>query len=98
MEEWNGMNGIRKKILEEWNGIRKKLLVWNGIWNGRFLVWNGRNFAVWNMEKSSSILFHSMICSWATQLQRNVAVVASRGRNCFRFDRPRNRTPDLPHR
>ena len=23
-------------------------------------IWNGKNFAVWNMEKSSSIPFHSM--------------------------------------
>ena len=29
-------------------------------WNGRFLVWNGRKLPVWNMEKSSSISFHTM--------------------------------------
>ena len=40
----------------------ENILVWNGIWNGKFLVWNGRNFAVWNMEKSSAIPFHSMPC------------------------------------
>ena len=45
------------------NGIWKKILVWNGIWNGRFLVWNGRKLPVWNMEKSSSIPFHTMPCS-----------------------------------
>ena len=39
--------------MEEWNGVWKKNLVWDGIWNGR-------NFAGWNMEKSSSIPFHSM--------------------------------------
>ena len=44
--------------MEEWNGIWKKILVWNG----NFSVWNGRNFAVWNMEKSSSIPFHSIAC------------------------------------
>ena len=43
----------------------KKILVWNG----RFLVWNGKNFAVWNMEKSFSILFRSMSCLWAAGLQ-----------------------------
>ena len=58
MEVWNG---IWKKILV-WNGIWKKILVWNGIWNGRFLVWNGRKLPVWNMEKSSSIPFHTMPC------------------------------------
>ena len=26
--------------------------------------WNGRKFPVWNMEKSSSILFHTMPCLW----------------------------------
>ena len=34
-------------------------------WNGRFLVWNGRKLLVWNMEKSSSIPFHTMPCSQA---------------------------------
>ena len=44
--------------MEVWNGIWKKILVWNG----RFLVWNGngRKLPVWNMEKSSSIPFHTM--------------------------------------
>ena len=41
----------------------KKILIWDGMWNGKFLVWNGRNFAVWIMEKSSSIPFHSIACS-----------------------------------
>ena len=35
----------------EWK--MEEILVWNGIWNGRKLP-------VWNMEKSSSIPFHSM--------------------------------------
>ena len=38
----------------------KKNLIWDGMWNGKFLVRNGRNFAVWIMEKSSSIPFHSI--------------------------------------
>ena len=41
--------------MEVWNGVWKKILVWNG----RFLVWNGRKLPVWNMEKSSSIPFHT---------------------------------------
>ena len=32
----------------------------------------------------------------STQLRRNVAVVESHWRHCFRFDRPGIRTPDLP--
>ena len=47
--------------MEVWNGIWKKILVWNGIWNGRFLVWNGRKMPAWNMEKSSSIPFHTLL-------------------------------------
>ena len=58
MKVWNG---ISKKILV-WNGIWKKILVGNGIWNGRFLVWNGRKLPEWNIEKSSSISFHTMSC------------------------------------
>ena len=34
----------------EW---KMEILVWNGIWNGRKLP-------AWNVEKSSSIPFHSM--------------------------------------
>ena len=30
-------------------------------------IWNGKNFAEWNMEKSSSIPFHSMPCWPSTQ-------------------------------
>ena len=37
--------------MEVWNGICKKIL-----------VWNGRKLPVWNMEKSSSIAFHTMPC------------------------------------
>ena len=46
--------------MEVWNRIWKKILEWNE----RFLVWNGigRKFPVWNMEKSSSIPFHTMPC------------------------------------
>ena len=42
--------------MKVWNGIWKKILVWNG----RLLVWNGRKLPLWNMEKSSSIPFHTM--------------------------------------
>ena len=38
------------------------------------------------------------LSAWATQLQRNVAAVASRWLHCVRFDRPGNRVPNLPHR
>ena len=58
--------------MEVWNGKWKKILVWNEILkkilvrNERFLVWNGngngRKLPVWNVEKSSSIPFHSMSC------------------------------------
>ena len=44
--------------MEVWNGIWNKILVWNG----RFLVWNRRKLPAWNMEKSSSIPFHTMSC------------------------------------
>ena len=37
-----------------------------------------------------------LLCVWATQLWRNVSAVTSRRRHCVRFDRPRNRTPNLP--
>ena len=41
-----------KKIDMEWNMEWK---IFSMEW-----IWNGRNFAVWNTEKSSSIPFHSM--------------------------------------
>ena len=34
--------------------------------------------------------------TWATQLRRNIASVASRWRQFVRFDRPGNRTSNLP--
>ena len=37
------------------------------------------------------------LSGWATQLRRNVAVVANRWRYCVRFDQPGKRTPDLLH-
>ena len=52
MEEWNGIR--KKKFSTEWNMERK---IFSMEW-----IWNGRNSAVWNMEKSSSIPFHSMPC------------------------------------
>ena len=38
------------------------------------------------------------LSAWSIQFQRNVATMASRRRHCIRFDRPRNHTPNLPHR
>ena len=52
--------------MEEWSGTWKTILVWNG----KFLVWNGRNFAVWNMEKSSSIPCHALIGRLSSLLGR----------------------------
>ena len=37
------------------------------------------------------------LSAWATQLQRNVAAVASRWLHCVRLDRPGNGIPNLPH-
>ena len=36
--------------------------------------------------------------AWTTQLRTNVAVVASRWRQHVRFERTRNRSPDVPRR
>ena len=47
-----------------WNRrIWKESVVWNG-------AWNGRKLAVWNMEKSSSIPFHTMPCLPDSKLLR----------------------------
>ena len=56
--------------MEVWNGIWKKTVVWNTEWKIFSMEWqsNGRNLPVWNMEKLSSISFHSMAQS--SQLQK----------------------------
>ena len=51
-------------------------IVWNGNMEENFSMewkifgiewkWNGRKLPVWNMEKSSSIPFHTMLCWWVT--------------------------------
>ena len=38
------------------------------------------------------------LSTWAIQLRKNIADVASRWQHCVRFDRPTNRTHDLPDR
>ena len=53
--------------MEEWNGIWKKKfsMKWNMEWKifSMEWIWNGRNFAAWNMEKSSSIPLHALLLS-----------------------------------
>ena len=49
---------------------------WNMEWKILSLEskWNGRKLRVWNMEKASSISFHTMPCLWAPQTpQTNAA-------------------------
>ena len=45
---------MEENFCMEWN-MEEIFLVWNGRWNGKKL-------SVWNMEKSSSIPFHSITC------------------------------------
>ena len=46
----------------EWNMEENFSMEWNMEWKilGMEWKWNGRKFAVWNMEKPSSIPFHAM--------------------------------------
>ena len=44
-----------------------------------------------------SLGLHPWLSSWAMQLRKNVAAVASRQRHSVPFDRPGNQTPGLPH-
>ena len=48
----------------EWNMEENFSMEWNMEWKifGMEWKWNGRKLPVWNMEKSSSIPFHTM--SW----------------------------------
>ena len=49
----------------EWNMEENFSMEWNMEWKifGMEWKWNGRKLPVWNMEKSSSIPFHTMPCS-----------------------------------
>ena len=54
---------MKKKFsIEEWHMEKKFSMEWNMEWKIFSVerIWNGKNSAVWNMEKSSSIPFHSM--------------------------------------
>ena len=46
----------------EWNMEENFSMEWNMEWKifGMEWKWNGRKLPVWNMEKSSSIPFHTM--------------------------------------
>ena len=46
----------------EWNMEENFSMEWNMAWKifGMKWKWNGRKLPVWNMEKSSSIPFHTM--------------------------------------
>ena len=48
----------------EWNMEENFSMEWNMEWKifGMEWKWNGRNLPIWNMEKSSSIPFHTMPC------------------------------------
>ena len=52
----------------EWNMEENFSMEWNMGWKifGMEWKWNGRKLPVWNMEKSSSIPFHTMPCATAT--------------------------------
>ena len=52
----SGLNLLWRGSME-WN--MEENCKWNGIWK-KNLVWNGRKLPVWNMEKSSSILYHAV--------------------------------------
>ena len=49
----------------EWNMEENFSMEWNMEWKIFGMEWNGRKLAVWNMEKSSSISFHTMPCTIA---------------------------------
>ena len=55
MEVWNST---------EWNMEENFSMEWKIF--GMEWKWNGRKLPVWNMEKSSSIPFHTMLCWWVT--------------------------------
>ena len=48
----------------EWNVEENFSMEWNMEWKifSKEWIWNGRKLPVWNMEKSSSIPFHTMPC------------------------------------
>ena len=58
--EWN----MEENFSMEWNMEENFSMKWNMEWKifGMEWKWNGRKLPVWNMEKSSSILFHTMPC------------------------------------
>ena len=49
--EWK----MEENFSREWNMEENFSMEWNMEWK-----WNGRKLPVWNMEKSSSIPFHTM--------------------------------------
>ena len=62
--EWN----MEENFSMEWNMEENFGMEWNMEWKifGMEWKWNGRKLPVWNMEKSSSIPFHTMPCLRST--------------------------------
>ena len=58
--EWN----MEENFSMEWNMEENFSMEWNMEWKILDMEWkwNGRKLPVWNMEKSSSIPFHTMPC------------------------------------
>ena len=48
----------------EWNMEEKFSMEWNMEWKSFSMEWkwNGRKLSVWNVQKSSSVPFHTMPC------------------------------------
>ena len=55
---------MEKKFSMKWNMEENFSMEWNMEWKifSMEWKWNGRKLSVWNMEKSSSIPFHTMPC------------------------------------
>ena len=55
--EWNMEENFSMEWNMEWKILSMEWKILSMEWK-----WNGRKFPVWNMKKSSSILFHTMPC------------------------------------
>ena len=55
---------MEEKFSVEWNMEENFSMEWHTEWKifGMEWKWNGRKLPVWNMEKSSSIPYHALLC------------------------------------
>ena len=71
----------------EWNMEENFGMEWNMEWKifSMELEWNGRKLQVWNMEKSSSIPFHTIPCPAENTNCKSLTVTADRKVDLFSY-------------